>query len=153
MQKLFIDIQPFSTNDSPIYLDGRKRVTKEEAILRGIPQLVMSDPSYRLVYKDNNISILKKNNGQLFCYIIFGNVEQKDERGRRMAYSCYAETKSSDIKYVLSEMCESLSVVNHSILMPEFKVTPRNKPSLKCILALIALGAATIFLVYQFAKK
>lgn len=163
MMESLINIQPFSTQSDPIYLQGTKLISKEEATSLRLQEHVIPNGSFKEIFKSENISIRQCDDKVQTRYIIYGNVEQRDIRGRKIAFSCYLETACrKTIKSILNSVNECLAVVDYSIVIPPIPVEINthseecrsfNKKTLFYIAMSLTAGIAVGYIIYQGVKN
>lgn len=159
-QDILFNIQAISTNDEPIYLQGGRRLSKDEAVSLRIPDLIIPDSTYSEIFKSEFLSIRKSIGTSCNRYIVFGNLNQRDVKGRRIAFSCFLQSETDSIKAILSEINTCLFAVNYSIDIPDVNgLSSRkntsccNNKSLFYLIASIAAGLTVGYLVYQSLKN
>ncbi len=157
---MLFNIQAVSTKDEPIYLQGGRRLSKDEAVSLRIQDLIIPDSTYTEIFKSEYLSVRKSDGNPYNNYIVLGNLNQRDVKGRRIAFGCYLKSESDDIKGILSDINECLSTVQYSIDLPNVdsspsvkKVSNRNNKVLIYLATSIAVGLTTGYFIFQGFKN
>ena len=159
-KEIIFNIQAASTKDEPIYLLGGRRLSKDEAFSLKILDLIIPDSTYTEIFKSEFLSVRKSDGNPYNSYIVIGNLNQRDVKGRRIAFGCYLKSESDDIKEILSDVNECLSTVQYSIDLPNVdssptvkKVSNRKNKVLIYLAASIAVGLGAGYLISQGFKN
>lgn len=163
MMDILVNIQPFSTNSNPIYLQGDKQISKDEATSLRLQELVIPNEKFKEVYKSDDICIRECSCKLQTSYVIYGNVEQRDIRGRKIAFSSYLETDlGTPILSILKSLNECLATVDYSIVIPSVPIANNTytkgckslkKKTLFYIAVSLTAGLAVGYIIYQGIKN
>lgn len=162
---VYVYCQAPNPSEKPLDVLNGESIDENEVQRLGLTGKTLPDSSYEVLKDESDVRIYRKCAEDNYCFIIYQNLEQEDDCGRRIAMSSYVESDNDDYKEVYSAINTQLKMYDRSVMVPviskkkekhkiidkfanRVKQLCKSAKILICVICCIIIGIIIVFIHY-----